>query len=588
MIRKAANSDKTIMPSDQKEVANNRLHRMLDNMPVAVMTVDPITYIIDYANKTSKDLIRSIEHLLPIKTDDLIGSSIDVFHKNPEHQRRILSDPSNLPFNTRISLGPELLDIQISAVTADNGGFLAPMLTWAIVTNEVAAEEKIRQLAHYDTLTGLANRITFNEQLKEQLNASGGGPGLLYIDLDGFKLVNDTRGHNIGDKLLRCVANKLRNLCSERNMTIGRLGGDEFAILVPDDDPAKLEAFASRVIAELSSSYSIEYYRKIHVSASIGIAYAPAHGTTGEELQKNADIALYAAKQAGKRCHRMFSEKMRIGMYERLRLQERLGKSLQENKNIFLYYQPIIDVKTGLVMGREALIRWYQPDRGWVSPADFIPIAENSDLINRLGEFVLTKACYDAAGRDDDLPVAVNVSAAQLGRDTLKPMVLSALTASGLPHDRLELEVTETAVLNDESGAIRDLLQIRDLGVRVALDDFGTGFSSLTHLLSFPFDKIKIDGSFVQDAVQRKKAAAIVGAIAGLGARLGVTTVAEGVETQDQLRLVVREGCRAIQGFHTGRPAPMDNDVPVIAALTGESPSWIKTDIKAPSSLHPH
>ncbi|MDP0928750.1 EAL domain-containing protein [Paracoccus onubensis] len=561
---------------------------MIDNIPLAVMTVDPVTYKIDYVNKTSKELVRSIEHLLPIKTDDLVGSSIDVFHENPERQRQILRDPANLPFNARISLGPELLDLKISAITADDGSFLGPMLTWAIVTQKVAAKEKIRQLAHYDTLTGLANRTTFNERLKERLNASDDGPGLLYIDLDGFKLVNDTRGHNIGDELLKCVAEKLRNLGEDEDITIGRLGGDEFAILVPYNDPARMEAFASRVIAELSSPRSIEYHRKIHISASIGIAYAPAHGTTGEELQKNADIALYAAKKAGKRCYRMFSEKMRIDMYERLRLQERLSSALRDNRNIFLYYQPIIDVKTGQTMGREALIRWYQPDRGWVSPTDFIPVAENSDLIDRLGEFVLTKACCDAADWDDGLPVAVNVSAAQLGRDTLTSMVRAALAKSGLSHDRLEIEVTETAVLNNEAGAIRDLLQIRDLGVRVALDDFGTGFSSLTHLLSFPFDKIKIDGSFVQDAVQRKKAAAIVGAIAGLGARLGVTTVAEGVETQDQLRLVVREGCKAIQGFHTGRPAPMANDAHVIAALTGKTPASIITDIKGPSSLHPH
>ncbi|RJE86657.1 EAL domain-containing protein [Paracoccus onubensis] len=584
----ATGSDNTNMPSRWKEVTNARLNRMIDNMPVAVMTVDPVTYKIDYVNKASKELIRRIEHLLPIKTDDLVGSSIDIFHETPQRQRQILSDPANLPFNARISLGPELLDLKISAITTDDGDFFGLMLTWAIVTKAVAAEEKIRQLAHYDTLTGLPNRITFNERLKERLHASGGGPSLLYIDLDGFKLVNDTRGHNIGDELLKHVADKLRGLCRDQDITIGRLGGDEFAILVPHDDPARMGALANRVIAELSAPCSIEYHRKIHISASIGIAYAPAHGRTGEELQKNADIALYAAKKAGKRCYRMFSEKMRIDMYERLRLQERLSSALRDNRNIFLYYQPIIDVKTGRTMGREALIRWYQPDRGWVSPTDFIPVAENSDLIDRLGEFVLTKACCDAAGWDDGLPVAVNVSAAQLGRDTLTSMVRAALARSGLSHDRLEIEVTETAVLNNEAGAIRDLLQIRDLGVRVALDDFGTGSSSLTHLLSFPFDKIKIDGSFVQDAVQRKKAAAIVGAIAGLGARLGVTTVAEGVETRDQLRLVVREGCRAIQGFHTGRPAPMENDAHVIAALTGESPSWITTGIKAPSSLHPH
>lgn len=553
--------------AQRREEAQSRLLRMIDDMPVAVMTVEPGTLNINYANETSKHLIRQIEHLLPIQADALLGTSIDVFHRYPEHQRKLLADPANLPHNARINLGSEVLDLKVSAIIADDGSYLGPMLTWAIVTKEVEAERRIRQLAHFDTLTGLANRITFSEQMEARLAAPGNGPGLLFIDLDGFKLVNDTRGHRVGDELLRQVANRLRIICDDPAMTIGRLGGDEFAALIPHDNSLALEQLAARIIGALSSPYVLEHKRQVQIGASIGIAIAPMHGDTGEALLARADIALYAAKAAGKGSYKVFSEDMESKIQERVRLQATLRASLETRKRLFVFYQPIIDAHTKNVTAREALIRWHHPQRGWISPAEFIPVAEQSGLIDQLGEFVLNTACRDAAEWEDGARVAVNVSAAQLGKGTIVPAVLEALTHSKLSPDRLEIEVTETAMLDDEHGGIGDLRRLRGIGVRVALDDFGTGYSSLTHLRAFPFDKIKIDGSFVKDAVEQPESAAVVRAIADLGKRLGVTTVAEGVETEAHLERVLEEGCTEVQGYFYGRPEPSAKDAAAVAEL---------------------
>ncbi len=551
----------------RKQEEQSRLLRMIDNMPVAVMTIDPDSLAITYVNETSKNLIRSVEHLMPIKADDLIGSSIDVFHKNPEHQRRILSDPANLPFHGRMNLGPEVLDVKVAAIMADDGSYLGPMLTWALVTQEVEAERRIHQLAHYDTLTGLANRVTFGERMETTIIAPGDGPGLLFIDLDGFKLVNDTRGHRVGDELLRQVAERLHATCDDPAMTIGRLGGDEFAVLVPHGRIRALEQLSAGIIETLSAPYALEHSRNIQIGASIGIAIAPSHGNTGESLLARADMALYAAKAAGKGTWRVFSEDMESRIQERMRLQAKLRESLQTREGLFVFYQPIIDVHTKKVTAREALIRWHHPERGWISPAEFIPVAEQSGLIDQIGDFVLDTACRDAAEWEDGARVAVNVSAAQLGKGTIANTVLDALTRAGLSPERLEVEVTETAMLHDEHGGIGDLRRLRDMGVRVALDDFGTGYSSLTHLRAFPFDKIKIDGSFVRDAIQRPESAAVVGAIADLGKRLGVTTVAEGVETEAHLHRVLEEGCDEVQGFFYGRPEPSRKDEELIRSL---------------------
>jgi diguanylate cyclase (GGDEF)-like protein len=556
-----------------KEQEEYRLLRMIDDMPVAVMTVDPATYCITYANETSKRTLGQIDEHLPLKAADLLGASIDVFHKNPAHQRRLLADPANLPHNARIKVGPEVLDLQASAVRGTDGAYLGPMLTWSLVTQQVAAEARIQQLAHYDTLTGLANRTTFREHLGAALARGRAGLGLLFIDLDGFKIVNDSHGHLVGDALLRHVADRLRVACARPGMMVSRLGGDEFAVLTPEIAPADLAAFAQGLIDTLVAPYQVETERCLEVGASIGIAVAPEHGDAPEALLSRADMALYSAKAAGKRTFRLFCTEMEVRLHERVRLEAKLRAALADMDGLFLYYQPITDVRTRAVTAREALIRWHHPGRGWISPAEFIPIAEESGLIRDLGAWVLRRACEDAASWEDGARVAVNVSPRQLGTGTLASAVLDALFASGLSPDRLEIEVTESALLGDEKAGLADLRRIRDMGVRVALDDFGTGFSSLAHLRAFPFDKIKIDGSFVRDAVQRPDCAAIVGVVADLGRRLGVTTVAEGVETQAHLDLVIAEGCSEVQGYLLGRPAPRAADLPRIADLTAPFPT---------------
>ena len=550
-----------------KENEEYKLLRMIDDMPVAVMTVDPASFAITYMNETSKRTLSQIENLLPVRPDALLGQSIDIFHRHPEHQRRLLADPRNLPHRARIKLGPEVLDLQVSAVTGTSGDYIGPMLTWSVITQQVAAEARIQQLAHYDTLTALANRTTFREHLEAVLHRPQSCLGLLFIDLDGFKLVNDANGHLVGDALLKRVAERLLGHCRGPDVTVARLGGDEFAILIQGGDTGTATALAEALVEALVTPFQIEDGRRLQIGASIGIAVAPLHGTDSETLLSRADIALYAAKAAGKNTSRVFQTEMEQRMTQRVRLEAKLRQALEEKEGLFLFYQPITDIATGRVTAREGLIRWHHPARGWISPGDFIPIAEESGLIDGLGTWVLHRACTDAMTWEDGARVAVNVSPRQLGTGRLHQAVLAALVASGLPPQRLELEVTKSALLNDHVDCLGELRRVRDLGVRIALDDFGTGFSSLAHLRAFPFDKIKIDGSFVRDATSRPDCAAIVGVVADLGRRLGVTTVAEGVETEAHLALVTAEGCSEVQGYLLGRPAPRPRDVEVIEDL---------------------
>lgn len=430
-----------------------------------------------------------------------------------------------------------------------------------------AAEAAMRHLALHDTLTGLANRAALNQRLTTRLSAPGEAPALLLIDLDGFKQVNDTRGHHIGDELLRQVAERLRNACAGPLVDIGRLGGDEFAVLVPHDEPAAIERLAGRIIESLCRPYLLGTDRQAEIGASIGITLAPEHGNSGHLLLSRADLALYAAKAAGKGTYRLFCESMENRIRERSRLQIRLQAALQSNTGLYVFYQPIIDASTRQVTAREALIRWHDPERGWIAPREFLPIAEQNELIDQLGEFVLTTACRHAAEWADNARLAVNISAVQLGKGTLEATIKGALNRSGLAPDRLEIEVNEAALRDRESDGVAELHRIRGLGVRVALDDFGTGNSSLTQLRAFPFDKIKIDGSVVHDAARQLESAAFLHSIASLGKRLGVTTVAEGVETEAHLNQAIEEGCVEIQGYFCGRPVPNARDADAVTML---------------------
>ncbi|KVU54397.1 putative bifunctional diguanylate cyclase/phosphodiesterase [Burkholderia cepacia] len=562
--------------SRMREQAQTRLMRMIDDMPVAVMTADPETFRINYLNTASRNLLRSIEHLLPIRADDALGASIDFFHPHPQHQRRLLADPANLPHRGRVRLGPEVLDLQVSAVRDAEGRYIGPMLSWSIVTQQAEAEARIHQLAHHDSLTGLPNRATFLAEFDTSLRRSDKTLGLLFIDLDGFKLINDACGHSAGDEVLRQVAERLRGQCPEARTMFGRIGGDEFAVLLRDTDADGAMGAAARLVDTLVAPYAPSPERQFRIGASIGCVLAPHHGNDAGVLLSRADMALYAAKKAGKGTYRMFSPDMETSAQERIALESKLRVALDENQGLYVFYQPIVDVLTRQVTTREALLRWHHPRSGWISPGYFIPVAERGGLIDRLGRFVLDHACREAARWPDGARVAVNVSAAQLGHGTIVPAFAAALAGAGLTPDRLEIEVTETALLHDEGKAIADLRALRSMGVRVALDDFGTGFSSLAHLRAFPFDKIKIDGSFVRDAISRPDCAAVVCAVADLGKRLGVTTVAEGVETEEQLACITDAGCREVQGFLIGKPAPGEHDAPAIrwierAALAAQS-----------------
>lgn len=548
-----------------------KLLHMLDDMPMAAMTIDLATFQINYANATSISLIKSIEHLLPIKAENLLGSAIDIFHKHPEHQRRLLSDPANLPHHAHIRLGPEILDMQVSAVRDHDGRYIAPMLNLALITKEIEAENQILQLAHYDTLTRFYNRSRFNELLMESLQAPDSRVGVLFIDLDGFKLVNDSKGHHTGDILLKQVADRLRNACQDMGSTIGRLGGDEFAVLLEHSTLQQAETLAGSLVKIISLPFHLDQEVSVNIGASIGIALAPQHGNTAEVLLSRADIALYAAKAMGKCTFKTFTIAMEERIQEHVYLEINLRTALEHNEDLFVFYQPIVDIETGKITTREALVRWHNPQRGWVSPAEFIPVAEQIGLIGRLSQFIIFHACKDASEWEEHVSVAVNVSAELIGKGTLVGMVQSILADTGLSPRRLEIEITETALLNSAQQGIEELQQLRDMGVRIALDDFGTGYSSLAHLRAFPFDKIKIDGSFVKDAVNRPDCAAVVKVIADLGKRLHVVTVAEGVETTEQLDLVRAEGCMAVQGYLYGHPMPTDQYAAQVNKLTLES-----------------
>jgi diguanylate cyclase (GGDEF)-like protein len=550
-----------------KEAEEYRLLRMIDNMPVAVMTVDPASFKITYINETSRRTLGQIEHLLPVKVDQLVGTCIDVFHRDPEYQRSLLANPENLPHRARITLGPEVIEITSAAVHGTDGAYIGPMLTWEVVTQQAAAEQRIRQLALFDPLTGLANRTNFRDSLEERLVRSDAALALLFIDLDGFKLVNDTNGHLVGDALLGKVADRLRLACSGPDRMVGRLGGDEFGVILDDCDVERASAVAGALIEALRVPYNIGQLRNLRIGASIGIVTAPTHGEDVEDLLARADMALYAAKAAGRGKYSVFLPKIEADIQERVRLEAELHVALDQQEGLFVFYQPIVELPTRRVTAREALLRWYNPRRGWVSPAEFIPAAEESGLIERIGPLVLDRACREAVSWVDGCRVAVNVSVAQLGNGTLTPAVRGALKRSGLAPSRLELEITESALLRNEPDGLSELHALREMGVRVALDDFGTGYSSLAHIRAFPFDKIKIDGSFVRDALTRPDCAAVIGMVADVGRRLGVATVAESVETEAHLALVMAEGCTEAQGYLFGRPAPCAADAPHVAAI---------------------
>jgi diguanylate cyclase (GGDEF)-like protein len=443
--------------------------------------------------------------------------------------------------------------ISISNKPVADGGWLA---THEDITERQRADEQIAHMARHDALTDLPNRLMLRERLLHELKRVKRGEclAMLCLDLDQFKSVNDTLGHPIGDELLKLVADRLRG-CTREPDTIARLGGDEFAIImVQMKEPMDAASLSRRIRDSIIRPYQVDGHQ-IVTDISIGISIAPADGTEPDVLLKNADMALYGAKADGRGTYRFFEPDMNTRMKVRRDLEMDLRKALH-NKEFELYYQPLVTLQTNEISAFEALLRWHHPTRGMVSPAEFIPIAEETGLIIPLGEWVLKTACQETANWPDHVKVAVNLSPSQLNNRNLVKVVMEALSESGMPARKLQLEITESVLMQNTFSTLATLHELRKLGVQIAMDDFGTGYSSLSYLRSFPFDKIKIDRSFIKDLSNGAEPLAIVHAVAGLANCLNMISTAEGVETQQQLETLQAIGCTEMQGFLFSQARP--------------------------------
>jgi diguanylate cyclase (GGDEF)-like protein len=444
------------------------------------------------------------------------------------------------------------------------GGWVA---TQEDITEQRRVEAQIAYMAHHDALTDLANRVLLRDRLEQALagTADGGSVGVLCLDLDRFKEVNDTLGHPVGDALLKAVAGRLLG-CVRDTDTVARIGGDEFAVVQTlARQPQGVTALAERIIEAITVPYEINGHQ-IVVGTSVGISVAPNDATDPGNLIKNADLALYRVKGEGRGTYRFFEPAMDALMHARRKLETELRRA-QLDGHLELFYQPILDVESNKITTFEALLRWNHPERGRVLPGEFIPIAEETGLIGPIGEWVLRTACAQAATWPVDIKVAVNLSLLQFNWGDLVLLVSQSLGAAGLTADRLELEITESVLLENTERTLTILHRLHELGVRISLDDFGTGYSSLSNLRSFSFDKIKIDRSFVQALGRDNDSLAIVEAVIGLGARLDMITTAEGVETEDQFEWLRAVGITEVQGYLIARPMPAGD----VARLLSES-----------------
>ena len=436
--------------------------------------------------------------------------------------------------------------IQIANRPLADGGWVS---THEDITERRRSDEQIAHLAHYDLLTDLPNRALFRGQLERALEGVQRGEriAVLYIDIDEFKSVNDTLGHAVGDELLKVVANRLRG-CIGKTDVVARLGGDEFAII---QTAVTGRAQVTDLVTRIYETIRIPHECAGHLlttDASIGIALAPEDGVDLNELLKNADLAMYGAKADGRRTYRFFEPSMDARVKALRALEADLRKAIVAG-DFEIHYQPLVNLRDNAVTGCEALLRWRHSELGLISPAQFIPVAEDTGLINELGEWVLNTACAEAAKWPEHIKIAVNVSPVQFRNQTLALKVAAALAASGLSANRLELEITEAVLMRDDEAALAMLHELRRLGVRIALDDFGTGYSSLSYLQRFPFDKIKIDRCFIKDIADSKGSSSIVQAVVAIGAARNMTTTAEGVETNEQREILRKLNCTEMQGY---------------------------------------
>ncbi len=464
-----------------------------------------------------------------------------------------------------------------------NGDFIGYRGSAKDITTEYERKLEDSRLAEFDSLTGLANRHRMNRKLETTLasfKAAKRSCTLMMLDLDRFKHVNDTLGHQAGDELLKQVAERLGRIIGDRG-EIGRLGGDEFQIILPDlDDRGKLGDLATKLIQIVSLPYALGEERAI-IGTSVGLAIAPYDGLEKDDLIRNSDLALYAAKNGGRGQFRFYSADLKDEAEEARILEDDLRTALVKDE-LELHYQPVVRTKDHMVVGLEALMRWEHPERGFISPGVFITIAERSNLINQLGEWALRRACQDAAAWPETVRVAVNVSAVQFATPGFPAIVMNALASSGLAPDRLELELTESVFMGDSETVDETFRTLKGLGVRLALDDFGTGYSSLSYLRSAPFDKLKVDKSFVDSCTQKdQNSAKIIAAIIGLSDALGMETTVEGVEAFDQFNLVCSKGARFIQGYIYSKPLKLE------AALERMSSGEFRIEPEGPDRHRP-
>jgi diguanylate cyclase (GGDEF)-like protein len=467
-------------------------------------------------------------------------------------------------------LGPGCV-VEICRAPLLDGGWVA---TFEDVTERRASEARIAFLARHDALTGLANRAQLMERLQDAVATLGRGEqfAVLCLDIDHFKAVNETLGHAHGDRLLQAAAERLLAAVRE-NDTVSRLGADEFAVILRDiERPEDAWELAERLLDALATPFDLEG-EPVAIAASVGIAVAPADGAEGQTLLQNADSALHRAKQDGRGSYRSFEAGMDARLLARRAMELDLRRALYAGE-LAVHYQPLVDTHGQQVIGFEALLRWRHPKQGMIPPTAFVPLAEEIGLIVPIGEWVLRTACAEAAAWPERLKVAVNVSPVQFQDTRLVSVVGEALAASGLPPDLLELEVTESVLLQNSAGTLKTLHQLHELGVRISMDDFGTGYSSLSYLRSFPFDKIKIDQSFVRDLTFSQDATAIIRAITAMGTSLGIRTTAEGVETEQQLNQLRAEGCSELQGYLFSRPIPPEDVPALIVQINGNRAVW--------------
>ena len=535
---------------------NLRLDAALDNMSQGLCLFDANNRL-EVVNRRFHEIFGLSRDLIEPGTD--FQKILDVTRaRNPRVPAHLLADQAE--YMRRQETGTHYYELGDGRVIASvcsptsNGGWVA---TFEDVTERRQAEAKIMHMARHDALTDLPNRVLFREKMEQAL-VHGEKLAVLFLDLDRFKTVNDSLGHPIGDKLLCAATDRLQKAVCGADM-VARLGGDEFAVIQMGATPAHASELASRIIDTISEPFDISGHQVV-IGVSVGIAVAPADGKQPDQLLRNADMALYRAKSEGRGTYHFFQPEMDAQVQARHALEVDLRKALLGGE-FELYYQPIVELNSGKITSFEALIRWNHPTRGVVGPNDFIAVAEEIGLIIPLGDWVLRQACRDAASWPGKLSVAVNLSAAQFRNPTLALSVVSALGSSGLAANRLELEITETVLLQDDRSVVETLHKIRELGVRISMDDFGTGYSSLSYLRSFPFDKIKIDRSFIRELGKKDDCLAIIRAVAELGSNLGMVTIAEGVETKEQLEIVRAEGCTHAQGYLFSKPQPV-SEVP--------------------------